>query len=210
MEFKWNEMQWKNDLAKDIRTEDESFNWNENVDIIPGLRKYLSGPEVTDCNRNSVTEHFLKVKDNCKAILEIGICRNNENSITHCFLNNKKDETIYVGIDLDDKSFLDNPDKNIYTIKNTSSDVESNMEKMKSWGVTEFDFIFIDGQHSVNQVLVDWEYTKWLSDSGIVGLHDTNEHPGPYLFVRAMDTNKWEVVYDICPNDWGIGFAWKK
>ena len=201
-------MRWENDLITDIRTGDPVADDNDHA--LDVLRKYFIPIEVTEANRAAVTEYFLKVRDNCQAVLEIGICRNDKDSITHCFLNNKKDETIYVGIDLDDKSFLDNPEKNIYTIKNTSSDVDANIEKIKSFGVKQFDFIFIDGWHSINQVLIDWEYTKLLGNDGIVGFHDVNEHPGPHLFIRALDTEKWNVVDDACPDDWGVGFAWKK
>jgi len=204
----WNEMQWVNDLVTDIRTSDNELNWNEQQ--TPSLRKYMGDIEVTEENRRVISEYFSKVRDTARAILEIGVSRNGEQSTTRVLLDDKKDETIYVGIDISDKSYLNNPDKNIYTIHNSSSDIEANIEKMKSWGVTEFDFIFIDGQHSINQVLIDWEYTKWLSKTGIVGFHDTNEHPGPYLFIRNLDSNKWVTLPDLCPNDWGVGMAWQK
>lgn len=201
-------MKWEQDLITDIRTGDPAADDNDHA--LDVLRKYFIPIEVTDANRAAVTEQFLKVRDNCQSILEIGICRNDKDSFTHCFLNNKRDETVYVGIDLDDKTFLNNPEKNIYTIQNTSSDVDANIERMKSFGVEQFDFIFIDGWHSINQVLIDWEYTQLLGPNGIVGFHDVNEHPGPYLFVRALDTDKWNVITDACPDDWGVGFAWKK
>jgi hypothetical protein len=201
-------MKWEQDLITDIRTGDSAADDNDHaLDI---LRKYFVPIEVTDANRAAVTEQFLRVRDNCQSILEIGICRNDKDSFTHCFLNNKRDDTVYVGIDLDDKTFLNNPEKNIFTIQNTSSDVEANIERMKSFGVKQLDFIFIDGWHSINQVLIDWEYTKLLGPNGIIGFHDVNEHPGPYLFVRALDTDKWNVITDACPDDWGVGFAWKK
>jgi len=201
-------MKWEQDLITDIRTGDPAADDNDHA--LDVLRKYFIPIEVTDANRAAVTEQFLKVRDNCQSILEIGICRNDKDSFTHCFLNNKRDETVYVGIDLDDKTFLNNPEKNIYTIQNTSSDVDANIERMKSFGVEQFDFIFVDGWHSINQVLIDWEYTQLLGPNGIVGFHDVNEHPGPYLFVRALDTDKWNVITDACPDDWGVGFAWKK
>ena len=73
-----------------------------------------------------------------------------------------------------------------------------------------FDIIFIDGLHSIHQVLKDWEYTNLLSDTGIVGLHDTSHHIGPFLFIRNLDKNKWDVIENACPQDYGIGFATKK
>jgi hypothetical protein len=202
-------MKWKIDLIEDIR-------FNSALDDADGgvfphpLGYDGSRGEFTLENRNLLKEYFMHVKDQCTAILEIGVCRNNQDSSTHVFLENKNPETVYIGIDLDDKTFLNDPAKNIHTIQGTSSDVEKNMELIKSLGVTEFDFIFIDGWHSVNQVLIDWEYTRWLSSSGIVGFHDTSAHPGPVKFVRALNREIWNVEENVSPEDHGIGFAWLK
>lgn len=205
-------MKWQKDLIKDIRTLTSYDDQDGSDEKIPHPYAHLwPWDEVTDANRKAITERFLRVRDTCAAILEIGVCRNGGNSFTHCLLENKKPETIYVGIDLDDKSFLNNKEKNIYTIKNTSSDVEGNLKKMKEeFGVTELGFIFIDGWHSINQVLIDWEYTQLLSPNGIVGFHDTSVHPGPYNFVKALNRDIWEVEENLCPTDYGIGFCWKK
>jgi len=211
-------MKWEKDLTKDIRTHSSV----DDIDggIIPHPRGYShtfdsSGRvvypiEVTECNRVSLLNKFEKIKDKCNAILEIGIARNNEESFCHVFLKNKKKDCIYVGIDIEDRSFIDDKEKNIYTIKDSSSNYVSNLEKFKELGIDKFDFIFIDGWHSINQVLIDWEYTNLLSDHGIVGLHDTSCHPGPYYFIKNLDLEKWEVEKNCCPDDWGIGFAWQK
>jgi len=204
-------MKWQQDLIKDIRTNSgyDDADGNAGGRIIRDIKGDYTWREFSEGNREALTEYFLKTKDTCRAILEIGVARNASESSCHVFLGNKKDETIYVGIDIDDKSFLNDANKNIFTIQNTSSDVENNIEKIKSFGVTELDFIFIDGWHSINQVLTDWEYTRLLSPNGIVAFHDISEHPGPYHFIRNLDTNVWNV--DLrCLNDWGIGFAWKK
>lgn len=80
---------------------------------------------------------------------------------------------------------------------------------MKYINVQNIDFLFIDGLHSINQVVSDWKYTEKLSDIGIVGMHDTNAHPGPYCVYDAID----ETIFrkkKYCPNnDWGIAFAEK-
>lgn len=197
-------MKWTDDLSYDIKTYTD-FDDQDWPDV------YCSSPtEVTDCNRAALLERFLRVKDTAKAVLEIGVCRNKEDSFTHVFLKNKNSKTIYVGIDLDDKSFLNDKENCIYTIQGTSSDVENNMNLCRNFGVEQFDFIFIDGWHSINQVLIDWEYTRWLSPTGIVGFHDTSGHPGPRRFVSALDKNKWNVEENLCVFDYGIGFTWKK
>jgi FkbM family methyltransferase len=210
-------MKWQTDLVKDIRTfttfDDEDggvphplgygHHRDENNNII-------YPKEVTHCNRYHLLEQFNKVRDNCKSILEIGIGRNAEESFAYVFFKNKKKDTVYIGLDLDDRSFLRDSENNIHTIQNDSSYYYENLEIFKNIGVQKFDFIFIDGWHSINQVLRDWEYTNLLAEGGIVGFHDTSCHPGPHQFIKALDKNKWDVIENCCPEDWGIGFARKK
>lgn len=198
---------WKIDLTKEIRT----FSEFDDVDRVPLEKIKYRGEsgEFSLCNRNALIEQFLSIRDSCKSILEIGVCRNGVDSSTFCFLNNKNPETVYVGIDLEDKSFLKSFGKNVFTIKNSSWDLINNINTIKGFGITEFDFIFIDGDHSINSVLKDWEYTSMLSDRGIVGFHDTSGHYGPYEFIKALDTEKWDVIQNVCPDDYGIGFCRK-
>lgn len=198
-------MKWEQDLVRDIRT-------HSGYDDVDGPEWGYSTIELSDCNLVAVEQRFLSIQNRCRAILEIGIHRNANRSVAEVFFKHKLDSCIYVGIDIDDKSYLNDPAKNIYTIKNDSSNYEQNMQIIRSLGVTQFDFIFIDGWHSINQCLRDWEYTNILSDYGIVGFHDVRIHPGPYKFITALDTNKWHVEDNVCRygSDWGIGFARKK
>ncbi len=197
-------MKWQEDLIRDIRT-------HTGYDDVDGVGNPYGGVrgEFTKENAEALTEHFLRVRDNCSAILEIGVCRNDQESSTHCFLKNKKPETVYLGIDIDDKTFLDDASLNIHTFQHTSFDLVTNFEKFRSLGITQFDFIFIDGWHSINAVMTEWEYTRLLSPTGIVGFHDTNYHPGPKEFVDAINREKWNVA-KLCPDDYGISFAWRK
>lgn len=197
---------WKDDLTSDLSQYDGELEFTPHEHPIG----YHGGVEFTDCNRQNLLEHFLKVKDNCSAILEIGVCRNQEQSSSYVFLNNKLQETIYFGVDIEDKTFLDNAEQNVYTIKTSSSNIEEIWAEMQSKGVKQLDFIFIDGWHTINQVKRDWEFTRFLSPNGIVGFHDTASHPGPRRFVEFLDRNKWNVIENSCPADWGIGFAWRK
>ena len=131
---------------------------------------------------------------------------------TETILNNKADDVLYLGIDLKDKSYLNNPAKNIYTLQTKSENTDEIISYLNSLGKTQIDFLFIDGFHSVNQVYLDWELTCILSPNGVVGFHDTAYHPGPHLFVKNMDRSKWKVSENCCnhtPDDYGIGFAWK-
>lgn len=210
-------MKWESDLIKDIRTltdfDDQDGGVPHPLGYGPTVTEdgfWIYAEEVSECNRFSLLQNFMRVRDNCKAILEIGVGRNAKDSFAYVFFNSKKADTIYVGVDVDDRTFLNDPSKNIYTLRGDSSDYQKNVERFKELGVEKFDFIFIDGWHSINQVLRDWEYTNLLSDNGIVGFHDTSCHPGPASFIRSLDTDKWNVVENSCLNDWGIGFVWKK
>lgn len=200
-------MKWQQDLTYDIRINNDLDNqdWPFNSSG--------SWEEISPENLNVLRSKFLNIKDACKAILEIGVNReSNKKTFTSIFLENKKPETIYIGIDIDDKSYLNNKENNIYTIKSSSSDYDFCLKMIKSINVYEFDFIFIDGWHSINQVLDDWEYTNLLSRNGIVGFHDTEYHPGPKYFLKALNTDIWKVEHNLIknPNDWGIGFATRK
>lgn len=198
-------MKWSLDLTRDIRT------FTEFDDVDNGPPHPLGNhQEITDCNRYNLLSQFLKVRDNAKSILEIGVGRNEDKSFVHVFTKHKKKETVYIGLDIEDRSFLRDQENNIHTIQNNSSHYLENVNIFNQIGVNQFDFIFIDGWHSINQVLIDWEYTNLLSDGGIVGFHDTTCHPGPSAFVNALDRGKWEVIENCCPEDWGIGFARKK
>lgn len=194
-------------LVKEIR----SFDARDDSDA-PFFNSFFVNKEFSTLNKIALKKKFLSIKNECKSILEIGIHRNNNDSSTMVFLDNKNDNTFYFGIDIEDKSYLDNAEKNIYTIKTDSTNLEEIMQFVNSKNVFHFDFIFIDGWHSINQVLKDWRFTDYLSNIGIVGLHDTNSHPGPYLVTENINDNIWELNKQCTTrlSDWGISFLTKK
>jgi hypothetical protein len=219
-----NYSKWKEDLIRDIRYHDyrDDLDWNGGeFPEIPSrpvaVLHPVHGYTITqsDCNLDNIRDYFLKIKDKCKCIVEIGVDCNGtstERTSTRIFLDNKLDDTIYFGVDIEDKSYLNDESKNIFTLKVDSSDIQSVIDFINSKGVSEIDFLFIDGWHSINQVMREWEYTKYLSDFGIVGFHDTSIHPGPHAFLKALDRKKWNVVENPCSdnlNDWGVGFVWR-
>lgn len=218
-------MKWEIDLVKDIRYNDyrDDLDWNggefpELSNRPIDVRHPDTGKSQTMsvCNIENLKHQFNRVRNSCKCILEIGVDCNGtptEMTSTSTFLRYKRQDTFYFGVDLDDKSYLNNPDRNIYTLQHDSSDIDYIMNFIRSKGITEIDFLFIDGWHSINQVMKEWEYTNWISKSGIVGFHDTSIHPGPHAFTKHLNRSKWEVLENTCSdykNDWGIGFAWKK
>lgn len=154
-------------------------------------------------------------------IVEIGVNRQTDEidpnwgvsrlTSTIVLLENKRPQDIYIGIDIDDKSYLQNVSRNVHTIQSDSADHAFIRSKFKMLGVNKIDYLFIDGWHSVNQIVEEWKYTDILSPNGIVAMHDTNSHPGPYLLMESIDPNMYDVkkyLSDIV--DYGMGIAVRK
>jgi hypothetical protein len=125
-------------------------------------------------------------------------------------LLNKPDNIKYLGVDLDDKTYLDSKEKNTYTIKENSFNIESVKNYAKEIGMEKISILFIDGWHSLNAVINDWKYVDMLSDDGIVILHDSNYHPGPTVFVEAIDKSQFRVEKHFqFQDDYGVTIAYK-
>jgi hypothetical protein len=216
---------WRRDLVTDIRVGDTRDDWDMNGGGFPSVPdRHIEVRHPTDgyivtmsaCNLHALQEQFMRVKHRCAAILEIGVNHNatpTPMTSTNMFLSMKHRETIYLGVDINDKSYLNNPGENVFTLQSDSGLISDVISYANTVGIRHFDFIFIDGWHSVNQVLREWEYTSWLGPNGIVGFHDTAVHPGPALFVKNLDRDKWNVLENSCGfahHDFGIGFAWQK
>ena len=202
-------MKWKTDLTKDIRFGSVVDDIDNPIPEL-GLKSSTPSIEFTYANHVALQEAIDRCKPKPKTFLEIGVCRNNEHSSTHTILKNLPNDGIDLGVDIDDKTFIDNAEKGIHTIRTSSSNYEEVIFKLKSLGVDKLDFIFIDGWHSINQVLFDWEYTNLLSDGGVVALHDTTAHPGPFLFMKFLDRSIWEVHPNLCQSDHGLGYCLKQ
>lgn len=197
---------WQEDLLSDIRTGNDNFDWRDGPESIDGHPwDAISGA----FGYAAVLKKFLEKKDTCFSILEIGV---NVHGFTEIFTTQKNLETVYIGIDIENREYLNNVEKNIYTIERTSEAYDENLARINEIGVTQFDFIYIDGLHSINHVLHDWEYSRLLAPGGIIGFHDTRFHPGPKRFLQALNKDTWNIEENACANDldWGVGFVWKK
>lgn len=168
--------------------------------------------EVTDCNlavvRDVVAE--LKASNRLHAILEIGVNRNGERSMSRILMDERPAQCHYLGVDIDDKSYLDDPERLTYTIQCSSSEQARVRDKLRSIGVGILDLLFIDGWHSVNQCVNDWRYSDMLSDNGAVILHDTNSHPGCVALFDAVDENLYDKQRFCLTGDYGIAVFRKK
>ncbi len=189
-------MKWETDLIKDIRYHNEKMDNQEGLSEPPYddyLQQYYPDTEFGNLDWQWLMDTYSNVKDKCKFILEIGSYRSNTRSSTQCFFNIKNKETIYLGVDLVNLSHINDPVNNIYTIQTNSCNVDEVKNKIFELGCSKIDFLFIDGNHNINQVLNDWEYTSLLSDHGTVAFHDTQHSSGPRRFVLALDPDKWDV-----------------
>lgn len=143
-------------------------------------------------------------------IMEIGVSRNGPGSFTNALLKNKPPHIPYLGIDIEDKSYINNSQLNIYTIQISSDQQTQIRNYMHNIGMKKISILFIDGWHSLNAVINDWKYSDLLSDNGIIFLHDTNGHPGPTIVLESIDTNIFSIKKYFKDNDdYGLSTAIK-
>lgn len=177
--------------------------------------------EFSECNRNALLKEFVQVKKRKElvAILEIGVARvstkNIEDTSTSTILSNMSELDGYIGIDVDDKSFLKDAFphlRGVRTLQMRSEDYDAFLNNFIIKDIVfkpVFDFIFIDGWHSINQVIKELVYIDHLNVGGVIGYHDTNYHPGPSRIIRAFN-DRFSTPRLYCQGqDWGIGFVTK-
>lgn len=197
-------MRWEDALIEDIRFHDERDDRDWPFELV-----FFPEEEFSQCNREHLATELKQASP--KTILEIGVARNDAKSSSIVFIEKKDRDTAYIGVDIDDKSFLNDVANNVYTMRIDSSQIDLVMDRVELLtGRKEIDFLFIDGLHSINQVLLEWEYTRYLSAGGVVGFHDTNKHPGPSRFINALDKNKFDIRSYCIDNDNGIAFVQHK
>lgn len=200
-------------LTQDIRTghpEDNDKDW---INTFPNPFELVGNKEFSVCNQAALTNEFAKIKDQTKVIVEIGVSRITYNqsydqTSTSIFLNYKRPDTLYLGIDVDDKTFLQGLGRNIFTLQSKSENYEVIKAKLDALKITQIDFLFVDGWHSINQVIDELWYVDFMKPGGVIGFHDTNYHPGPSQIIKNLNPDIFEVTqYCEQQDDWGIGFA---
>ena len=211
-------------LTHDVRTHNLESD-DSDLPFDQSIFQVYRGPEFSPENKKALLTELLKVKSGVNNIVEIGVARlirkdhdlqtgevireSNipfTDSSTSIFLRNKKDSTKYLGIDIEDKTHLESYKPNVYTLKAKSEDYEVVSNKMKEAGINEIDFLFIDGWHSINQVIDELWYLQFMKPGGVIGFHDVNHHPGPNKVFNALNPDMFEIINYNTP-DWGIGFA---
>lgn len=165
--------------------------------------------EISTANRIVAQSTLRKLGNNCKAIVEIGVHRNSTDSLTHIFITQKPKDCRYLGIDIDDKSSLNDKSNNVFTLQANSHNQQLVRSTLSSLGMNKIDLLVIDGLHSVNTCINDWLYADLLSDYGAVIMHDTNFHPGPIALFYSIDENLFKKDrYCVSADDNGIAVAW--
>jgi len=161
--------------------------------------------EFSIANQAVLRQALLETPD-VRCIVEIGVQRNPlPESSTGILLHHKAPDALFIGIDIEDKSHLADESRRIYTIQGNSGDPSPVYALMAQLGATHIDFLFIDGWHSVNQCVADWNYVTRLSPRGTVTMHDTNVHPGPVTVFDAIDERLFDKKkYCTEGPDWGI------
>jgi cephalosporin hydroxylase len=162
----------------------------------------------TPLDHDALTYAYNKLTSPPKLIVEIGVNRSEsyEVSSTSTLLKLKPQECMYIGIDLDDKSAINSIEHNIFTIQDDSANYEKLYQLMEWYGHEQIDFMFVDGWHSVNQVIKEWKYWEKMIPNGVMAFHDTNYHPGPVALLDAIDTSIFSVEYfGLGEADWGVG-----
>ncbi len=211
-------------LTREVRTFNSEID-NTDIPLDPQAFRKYRGAEFTTDNQRSLLNEILKVKSKTNTIVEIGVARlvNKQHdplyggviseseipfdmSSTSIFLRSKNDSTKYLGIDIEDKTYLESFKPNIYTLQAKSEDFEVVSNKLKEVGIEQIDFLFIDGWHSINQVLDELWYLQFMKPGGVIGFHDINYHPGPKEIFGALNPDIFEIINYNTP-DWGIGFA---
>jgi hypothetical protein len=165
---------------------------------------WISSVEVTDGNLEVVRQAVTELGTKLGAALEIGVNRNGERSMSRVIMDQRPPLSYYMGIDIEDKSYLNDEAANTWTMQISSAERSTIADRLQQLGIGDLDLIMIDGWHSVNMCVNDWRYTERLSDHGIVILHDTNTHPGCVALFEAVDDNLWIKQRFCLENDYGI------
>lgn len=180
---------------------------------LPGITPLVhNGHSVRQSHADMVSN---AISSGTKTIFEIGInvYRKPLLSTTRAVLESKEDDCVYLGIDVNDKSGINDVSKNIHTMRIDSSLRRIIRTKMLELEMKTIDLLIIDGDHSIKLMINDWCFTEFLSPHGIVIIHDTNVHIGPRSVFNAIDEmsfNKELIGSEMTKGkfpDYGMGIA---
>jgi len=158
------------------------------------------------CCKEEIKSCMEELGNSLKCIVEIGVDRDASlETMTKHILQHKPNSTMYLGVDINDKSRLDSLSINVHTICIDSKDRQAVIDKLLELEVESIDLLFIDGDHSINGVVNDWQYVERLSPHGIVLLHDVEGTVGPMCVFDAIDPDMFEKQMFCREDDYGMG-----
>lgn len=164
-------------------------------------------PQEFSKKNQAVLRDVVRSLPDANLIVEIGVERkpNSPTCSTQILLDNRPEGCGYVGIDLRDCRYLDRPEECMRFLRTDCRNIEG-IGRVLDELHPEIDLLFIDGDHSVDWCLTDWQLVSRLSVGGAVVLHDTNVHPGPLALLAAVDEEYFSVETHCTDdeNDWGI------
>lgn len=156
----------------------------------------------------SLVYKLSKIINPMGGILEIGCAAYEQGyTFTNKILYGKQEEIKYLGIDLVPKD-IKNWGTNVYTLQANSKDQKRIRDFLKEIDIKTLSLLLIDGNHSVEFALNDWQYVDLLNKEGMIIIHDTNSHPGPLALIESIDKNIFQVFEpfkDI--KDHGLGIV---
>jgi hypothetical protein len=191
--------------------------YSDAADSIPEMYALISPEPVshfTDLDQNVLRDASL----GAKVIVEIGVHAPHGEphlSSTQVLNYNKDPDAVYIGLDKDMNELKHRTvmgmAANVHLILGDSRDRYKVYSVMDGLGLDTIDCLFIDGYHSVDQVINDWRYVERLSPDGVVAMHDTNVHPGPVTIYDAIDEKYFDKrKYGGGQRDWGISVFRRK
>ncbi len=173
------------------------------------MEDYEPPQPFTKDNQNLLSNLIIERKP--KTIMEIGVFEHGGESATKTMFKVKNNDCIYMGIDVVDKSELNDKVKNIFTFQVNSKFHDKVYMFMNRIGIKIIDLLFIDGGHDFVSVLRDWKYVEKLSKNGLVLMHDVNKSIGPQIIFDAIDDNLFEkqrhFTWEEGYKDAGLGVA---
>ena len=170
-------------------------------------RPAIGQPDVTECNLAIIREAI----SDALVIVEIGVAPEPAStSASVKIMAEKPPGSVYIGIDIANKTRFHDPANGVYIIHCDSKNRIACWDLMDHLHLDGIDVLFIDGLHSVNQCIEDWQYTKRLAPDGVVLLHDIHFHPGPAALLAALDASQWRW-FDACPErDYGLAIIGRR
>ena len=201
-------VKWKPSSLKGLKGIPDLGKWNER-DFIKELpfnwHPIVAGGNGQFSRANGETlKNLINSKPNASLFVEIGTAAAFAGSSTETFLKNKKDDTLFFTIDIVGREniTLGKPKSFFIVERSTNENVKKHIADNK------IDILFIDGDHSVKAVFEEYEfYLPYMKQDGIIILHDTNLHPGPFLFMEAINENIFRKER-LHPTDLGLGVVY--